>query len=255
MALFYEKRVSPEFADTSAALKAAHALMGGALQAIEQFQKNQEEDRKRLLLSQYQNAATKAAVEAFQANPSDFDAYDRDFASKLKQLAPRTPLSEAGTYGAIANSVRQNYYWTIAANKEQAQKSAMRESLAEQFQRRLDAGMGLMRGQLQDIDLVTAVRDNLLEATRMLTEISADGTPVFSLEEQSEKLATVNYDVLTTQRDREINEDMSLEEVAKIVDPNFNYTVAIGDGNENSMAFQKNDLSTGMRRRLCPTTR
>jgi hypothetical protein len=57
----------------------------------------------------------------------------KTFNSKLKQLAPPVPLSEPGTYGAIANSIRQNYYWTIGANRERTPKTALQESLAEQF--------------------------------------------------------------------------------------------------------------------------
>jgi hypothetical protein len=109
-----------------------------------------------------------------------------------------------------------------------------------------------MKRQLQepDPDPVAAVKDNLVGAVATLAETSADGTPLFSPEEQGEKFVAMSYDVLTAQRNREINGDMSLEEAAKLVDPNFNYTVTIGDGDEDSMVFQKNNLHKGLPGRL-----
>jgi hypothetical protein len=250
MAEFYKRHVSPEFGDTSAAPMASLQVLETVERTIDELKRTRDADAKLLLQSQYQNAATRSAVDAYRAYPEDFDAYDREFTKNLRQSAPAVPLAEMGTYGAIANRTREHYYWTIAANLDSSQKKSLKDNYLQEYRDRLDAGMGLMRGQLLEPDQALAVRENLITAAATLGATAADGTQLFSPDERAAYVSNIQYEALSANLANDINPEISLEALSQLVDPNFNYTVEIGDGHENPMVFQKNDLPPGMRRRF-----
>ena len=242
MAEFYQRRVGPEFSDTSAAPRAALAAMTDVVGAIENFRKAQKADEKILLQTQYQNAATRAAIEAYQAHPDDFGAYDREFAKNLRESAPAVPLAETGTYGAIADRTRERYYWTIAANRGAALKKSLKEHYLGEFLSKRDAGFGLMKGQLLEPDQTAAIGENFAGAVAALGATSADGTQLFTKEEIAKHVAGLSYGALTANLDKDIVPEMPLEAVFQLADPNFNYTVTVGAGGADPLVFSKNSL-------------
>jgi hypothetical protein len=106
-----------------------------------------------------------------------------------------------------------------------------------------------MKGQRLDPFPATAVYQDLLEAAVALDTTAADGTPLFTAEERAEKLAEINFDVLGANLDGDLNGDMPLEAVFQAVDPNFNYTVTIGE-EDDPMVFQRNDLPPQLQKKF-----
>jgi hypothetical protein len=242
MAEFYQRRVGPEFSDTSAAPRAALAAMTDVVGAIENFRKAQKADEKILLQTQYQNAATRAAIAAYQAHPDDLGAYDREFAKNLRESAPAVPLAETGTYGAIADRTRERYYWTIAANRGAALKKSLKENYLGEFLSKRDAGFGLMKGQLLEPDQTAAIGENFAGAIAALGATSADGMQLFTEEEIAEHVAGLSYGALAAKLDKDIGPEMPLEAVFQLADPNFNYTVTVGADGVAPLVFSKNSL-------------
>jgi hypothetical protein len=250
MAEFYKRQIGPEFADTSAAPKAALKAVSGVVDAIENFRKMRAADEKILRQTQYQNAATRAAVEAYQANPNNFEGYDREFTKNLRQIAPNVPLAETGTYGAIANRTRERYYWTISANQDAALKNSLKENYLGEFLNKKEAGFGLMNGQLLEPDQSAAIGENFAGAVAALGATAADGTPLFSEDETAAHVADLAFGALSANLDNDINPDMSMEAVSQLADPNFNYTVTIGTDGGDPLVFSKNSLPPGLQNKF-----
>jgi hypothetical protein len=119
-----------------------------------------------------------------------------------------------------------------------------------QYESDLESGIGLMKGQLLEPDQTAAIGENLVAAAAALGATSTDGDPLFDPAERAEKLAGIGYAVLDAGLGVDIGPEMSLDAVAQLADPNFNYTVAIGGDGSDPMVFQRKDLPPQLQKKF-----
>ncbi|MDR2436019.1 MAG: hypothetical protein LBD33_01760 [Puniceicoccales bacterium] len=140
--------MAPVFGDTSA----APAAYLGVVKVVNDFIGPEAELQKRnqeaLFRANYNNAAQQAAVEAYNANPSDMEGYKRVYRESMGKID--VPLSRQARAGAISANVEAQYFWTINQNHG----GQIRENLKSALEREADdyaqSGISFMDVQLAD---------------------------------------------------------------------------------------------------------
>jgi hypothetical protein len=118
---FYKRHLSPEFGDTSVATNATNRAAQLFADAVEKLKENQANNEETLRLATYRNLAQKTAAEAFRKNPTDMDAYLRQFRETMRQFP--TPIGQQGRYGAIVETVESQYFGALQPKKSRRQRS------------------------------------------------------------------------------------------------------------------------------------
>ncbi|MDR1456654.1 MAG: hypothetical protein LBI34_01175 [Puniceicoccales bacterium] len=259
---FYRRQSNPQFADTSASSQSMGQRINRVVAQTEaialSFAQQQEavaRDKETLHRSDFNDIAQKAAIDAYNRNPNDRAAYERDFAAIVRSSGFQIPLDQAGAYGAMANGAKERYYWTIAANQNEEQKTELRGNALRASDYAFQHGLGLIAGQQRDPFPQTALGEAFGEATAPLLETSADGTPLFSDGERAARLGQMNYQVLSNRVEAELTGDMPISALKFLEDPNFNYSVALDVGAGGTMTFSKNELPPELRNQFDEETR
>jgi hypothetical protein len=107
-----------------------------------------------------------------------------------------------------------------------------------------------MDGSLLDPTPEISVGNNFQSAVKSLYTTVSDGYALFSHGEIASKLDEWNGLVLTQNLKNSIGEDTSIENLEKILDPNFDYTLTLQTSNGESLEFRKSALSEESKNRF-----
>jgi hypothetical protein len=238
MADFYQRRIAPQFANAADDVPAK--LLKELAADLERLKVNREKDEDALRITQFQNTAQRAAMDALAANPADEIGYQRQFRDTMRKIP--TPIAQQGRYGAIAESVETRYLWTIAANRERERREALKFNVgtaAADFEKN---GIGCIGGTLEQPS-PTAAADFLTASAAELHRRGADGTPLFSEGEIASRMDEMGLAALTGRLGVDISGETPIGEIFQILDPTFDYAVSLPTGGETPLEIRLSDLS------------
>jgi hypothetical protein len=252
MAEFYKRQVGPEFADTSIAPVAANEVVTSLAERLEKIKLQRDQDEEALRLAQFRNIAQRNALEALRANPTDVDGYIRQFRDSMREIP--TPVSQQGRYGAIVESTEGQYYWTIASQRDRATKEGLKYNSLETAENFFQSGLRVQDGTVQAPYPALEIHDNFSKATDLLLSTAADGSPLFTPEEIGGTTDGWTLQVLQGQQVVDLNGNISLEALARMVDPHFDYTVTVKNPGVKPLVFRASDLSEDRRNQFRTTS-
>jgi hypothetical protein len=241
------QKILPTFADTGPAEEGLLDVIRGVGDFIGEAVERRKQDRETLFHANYANEAQRSAVEAYTANPTDMEGYKRAYREILGKID--VPLSQQARAGNTSANIEAQYFWTISRNQEQQTREELKTALDAEANGRIQSAIYFMDGQLADPLPQVSVGNQFRAATAMLFSTYADGIRVFTDGEVAGKTDQWNEQVLEKNMDRLINPEASVEALAQILVPEFDFTVAV-ETDKGPLQFQKKNLSPASQNRF-----
>ncbi|MDR3117597.1 MAG: hypothetical protein LBT98_03435 [Puniceicoccales bacterium] len=246
MAEFYQRHLDPSPAsDLSAGSLTLAKGFGDIAQSLNEIRVVQQENENLLRRSEFQNFARREALAAYEENPVDLDAYRASFRKRLESY--QVSLGDAVAYGTIVNNTEGQFYSTILSGKDRALRESLKYNALDTAEGFIKTGIRIGDGTIQSPDPALEIYENLTNATGMLMSTAADGSQLFTPEEIANATDSWTLQILQGRQAVDLNGNISLEALARVADPNFDYTVTVPNPVGEPLTFRTSDLSEGRR--------
>lgn len=210
-------------------------------------QQQNYKDNQRLSRVEFSNYAQKAALDSFAANPTDRDAFEAAYKQRISEYD--IPLADRVNYMEVAGNAQRQYYTQIFYNQQNATKAKLKYNAAEAAQSFADSNFRLQNGTVNEPFNAIAAQRNIAGMRAALGSKSADGTPLFTEEEMEAAFDDYALKTLTTQIDSDLSNGAPIEALQRMADPDFDYSVTFGDG-EDAITISEKNLSPANRNRF-----
>ncbi|MDR2030201.1 MAG: hypothetical protein LBP65_01905 [Puniceicoccales bacterium] len=225
-----------------------------AARSLEQDREVRAKNEKQLRISNFENVARLEALAALQANPTDINAYQADFHKRMEAHSQNIPLDEVGEYGRIVKESQWRFYQTIAANQKRALLESLKYSSLQTANDFIQNGIRIQSGAVRSLDPSLETYENFTRATGLLMATAADGTPLFTPEEVADTTDGWTLQILEGRQVMDLSSDISLETLARMNDPNFDYAVTVENPTGEELTFRADDLSPERRNQFRNTS-
>jgi hypothetical protein len=216
--------------------------------SIERAQQNRVANEKMLRLSNFKTAAQREAVQAYDQNRANQSGFDATFAKRME--AYPIPLDDAEEYGKILNEEKSRFFLTIANNEEKERLEAQKYSGLRAANGYFENGVRVNDGEILSLNPAQVVYENFTRATGLLMSTTADGRQLFKPEEIADITDGWTLQILQGKQAVDLNGNISLEALARLDDPNFDYAVTVPNPSGGELIFRASDLSPERRNRF-----